>query len=448
MPYGPLKVRNRSKENRWYPAIGGRANCKFGNLSFFHDKFPVLLRTNEGHTTVVSDRSETQRTKTRLAFLVAGVAIGVIAVVLLWSPRASHPDSSLASGNLPTRLSNSEFWTMVTDFSEPGGYFHSDNYVSNEIAFQEIIPNLQRTVKPGGAYLGVGPEQNFTYIAALQPRMAFIIDIRRQNMIEQLLYKAFMEISSDRAGFVSMLFARPRPSGLGRRTTAHDLFKALDNSHPNINLFEKNLRLAIDHLKDHGITLSFGDEASMRKVYDAFYQSGPNMTYTSYGNAQLLGRGMPSYAELMTSTDENEKNWAYLATEEQYEAVRQLELKNLIVPLVGNFAGNKAIRTVGQYVRDHHAIVTAFYLSNVEQYLFQQDDDWARFYANVATLPTDPTSTFIRSTADRRGAFAGRGRTRWALKMLTSPIDDQIQAFNAGEIHAYSDVLTSPNTIN
>jgi hypothetical protein len=412
------------------------------------DKFPILLGANGGHTTVVSDRSETQRTKTRPAFLVAGIAIGVIAAVLLLGPRGSYRDSSLASGNLPTRLSNSEFWTMVTDFSEPGGYFHSDNYLSNEIAFQEIMPNLQRTVKQGGAYLGVGPEQNFTYIAALKPRMAFIIDIRRQNMIEQLLYKAFMEISSDRASFVSMLFARTRPPGLGRRTTANELFKAFDNSNPNSNLFEKNLRLAIDHLRDHGIILSFGDEAIMRKVYDAFYQSGPDMTYTSYGNAQLLGRGMPSYSDLMTTMDENGKNWAYLATEEQFEAVRQLELNNLIIPLVGNFAGSRAIRTVGQYVRDHHAIVTAFYLSNVEQYLFQQDDDWSRFYANAATLPTDPTSTFIRSTADRRGAFASRGRGRLALKMLTSPINDQIQAFHAGEIHTYSDVLTSPNTIN
>jgi hypothetical protein len=391
---------------------------------------------------------ETQWIKTRLAFLVAGAAIAVIAAFLILGPRVSHPESSLASGSLPTRLSNSEFWTMVTDFSEPGGYFHSDNYLSNEIEFQEIIPDLQRKVKQGGAYLGVGPEQNFTYIAALRPRMAFIIDIRRQNMIEQLLYKAFMEISPNRAGFVSMLFARPRPAGLGSRTTVDDLFNAFDSSNPNSNLFEKNLRLALDHLKDRGITLSFGDEASMRKVYDAFYQSGPNVTYTSFGNAQLLGRGMPSYSDLMTASDESGKNWAYLATEEQFEAVRQLELNNLIVPLVGNFAGSKAIRTVGQYVRDHHAIVTTFYLSNVEQYLFQQNDDWARFYTNAATLPTDSASTFIRSTADRRGGFTGRGRDRWTLKMLTSPMDDQIRAFNAGEIHTYYDVLASPNTIN
>jgi hypothetical protein len=409
-----------------------------------NDKSPI----NEGHTTVVSDRSETQWNKRRLAFLVAGAAIVVIAAFLYLSPRANPPDTSIASGNLPTRLTNSEFWTMVTDFSEPGGYFHSDNYLSNEIAFQEIIPDLQRKVKQGGVYLGVGPEQNFTYIAALRPRVAFIIDIRRQNMIEHLLYKAFMEISSDRAGFISMLFARPRPAGLGSGTTVDDLFTAFDNSIPNSNLFEKNLRLALDHLKDRGITLSFGDQASMQKVYEAFYESGPDLTYTSYGNAQLLGRGMPSYSDLMTAADESGKNWAYLATEEQFEAVRQLERNNLIVPLVGNFAGAKTIRTVGQYVRDHHAIVTTFYLSNVEQYLFQQDDDWARFYTNAATLPTDPLSTFIRSTADRRENFVERGRVRWALKMLTSPIDDQIQAFNAGKIHTYYDVLASPDTNN
>ena len=406
-----------------------------------NEKFPMLRSANEAHTTAVSG-------KTKPAILAAGTAIALIAAFLYLSPRANRPVPSIASGNLPTRLSNSEFWTMVTDFSEPDGYFHSDNYLSNEIAFQEVIPSLQRTVKQGGAYLGVGPEQNFTYIAALRPQMAFIIDIRRQNMIEQLLYKAFIEMSSDRASFLSMLFARPRPAELRRETTADDLFTAFDGSNPSGNLFEKNLGLAMDHLKAHGITLSFGDQTSMRKVYEAFYESGPDMTYTSYGNAQILGRRMPSYSDLMTATDESGLNWAYLATENQFETVRQLELNNVIVPIVGNFSGNKAIRTVGQYIRDHHAIVTTFYLSNVEQYLFQQNDDWARFYTNVATLPTDFTSTFIRSTADRRGTFTGRGRVRWALKMLTAPIEDQIQAFHDGEIHTYSDVLSSPNTIN
>ena len=84
---------------------------------------------------------------------------------------------------LPAALSDEEFWRMISGFSEPGGSFDSDNFVSNEQNFQSVIPALLERTRPGGVYIGVGPEQNFTYIAALQPRIAFIVDIRRQNML-------------------------------------------------------------------------------------------------------------------------------------------------------------------------------------------------------------------------------------------------------------------------
>src|SRR6185436_2798313 len=247
--------------------------------------------------------------KHRLAFLKAGASIAVITALLFVYTRSNHSPAGVASGDLPSRVSSSEFWSMVNEFSEPGGYFHSDNFLSNEVGFQEIIPDLRQTVKPGGAYFGVGPEQNFTYIASLQPSLAFIIDIRRQNLIEHLLYKAFMEIASDRADFVSMLFARPRPPGLGHGATAETLFIAFEQSNPNSNLFEENLDRAIGHLESHGISLSFGDQAGMRRVYNAFFDSGPDLSYTFSGTPPLPGRGMPSYYHLMTATDGKGKNW-------------------------------------------------------------------------------------------------------------------------------------------
>jgi hypothetical protein len=70
--------------------------------------------------------------------------------------------------------------------------------------------------------------------------------------------------------------------------------------------------------------------------------------------------------------------------------------KNLIVPIVGDFAGPKALKAIGRYVAEQGATVTAYYTSNVEQYLFQ-NGVWQAFYANVATLPVDERSTFIRS---------------------------------------------------
>src|SRR5687768_1901891 len=94
---------------------------------------------------------------------------------------------------LPKQLSDEEFWRIVTEFSEPGGYFRSDNFVSNESTWQHVIPPLKERIKPGGVYLGVGPDQNFTYIVAFEPKIAFIVDIRRDNMLHQLMYKALFE---------------------------------------------------------------------------------------------------------------------------------------------------------------------------------------------------------------------------------------------------------------
>ena len=131
---------------------------------------------------------------------------------------------------LPARLSDREFWQLVTDLSEPAGYFNSDNLLSNEGSYQQAIPALLRAIRPDGVYLGVGPEQNFTYIVALRPRMAFIFDIRRGNLIEQLLYKALFELSANRAEFVSRLFSRPRPPGLDTTSSVDVLFDRTPSS--------------------------------------------------------------------------------------------------------------------------------------------------------------------------------------------------------------------------
>ena len=135
-------------------------------------------------------------------------------------------DSRTTAKGLPTRLTDQEFWKLSSDLSEHDGTFRSDNLVSNELWLQHVIPDLVKTVEPGHVYVGVGPEQNFTYIAALKPAMAFIIDIRRGNLDLQLMYKALFEISADRAEFVSRLFSRTRPDGLTGQSTAAEMFEA------------------------------------------------------------------------------------------------------------------------------------------------------------------------------------------------------------------------------
>ena len=67
--------------------------------------------------------------------------------------------TSAAAQEIPSRLADTTYWRLVTELSEPSGYFPSDNLLSNETSLQYVIPELLRTTKPGGVYLGVAPSR-------------------------------------------------------------------------------------------------------------------------------------------------------------------------------------------------------------------------------------------------------------------------------------------------
>lgn len=359
-----------------------------------------------------------------------------IAMVLCVSALPSLKSARTAE-SLPNRLSDEAFWHMVSDLSEEGGYFRYENFLSNELGFQHVIPVLRDTTKTGGVYLGVGPEQNFTYISALQPKMAFVIDIRRQNMLEHMLYKALFELSDDRADFVSRLYARQRPNGLAADLTAEGLFAGFDELQPDRKLVQENLSAIKDVLTKHKFALSKEDFEKIEYIYHVFVDAGPDLDYTVGGFGG--GGGSPSYEQLMTATDKAGHNWSYLGSEANYLLVRDMELKNLIVPLVGDFAGPKAIRAVAQYLTDHEAIATVFYLSNVEQYLFQEPGQWRRFWENVSTLPLDSTSTFIRSV--NAGSYGRIGGYGMRFQSLLGPMEESVRAFGQGRLRYYNDAI-------
>jgi hypothetical protein len=357
----------------------------------------------------------------------------VISVLLVSAP------AFRAVETLPRTLTDDAFRRMIADFSEEGGYFRFE-YMSNEREFQHVIPRLKEITKPGGTYLGVGPEQNLTYIAATQPKMAFILDIRRQNLLEHLIYKALFEMSPTRADFVSKLFSRKMPVGLTAKSTVTAIFDAFRATVPDERLYTQNLQAIKNNLKRHGFALSSDDLSQMDQLYETLFRGGPRRNDLYRGG---FGRGT-TYADLMTETDGKGQARSYLATEQNFAFVRQMHRDNLIVPLVGDFAGPKALRTVGRYLKDHGAAVTVFYTSNVEQYLFQQGDDWSRFFTNVATMPLNASSTFIRSSHMSYDNASGRPLRVVAganFISLLSSMKDLLTAFNSGRLHTYDQVI-------
>ena len=330
----------------------------------------------------------------------AVVALGLLFVV------AAGP-----AGQAPTwpGLSDLEFWTLTEQLSEPNGYFRSnsgspDNLLSNEIDVSTVAAALTDRVKAGGVYLGVGPEQNFTYIAAMRPRMAFIIDIRRGNLQLHLLYKALFELSETRSEFVARLFSRSRASTLAAHASAAELMHvALQTDAVDDAAFKANLKAVTEYLtKKRTLPLGADDLEGIAYVYRQFHQFGPAIHYTSSIGGR---RGAATYAAIMSAPDAmTGTERTYLATDDNFAFVKSLHRRNLIVPVVGDFAGPRALRAVGAYVRERGATVTAFYVSNVEMYL-QRNGVWPVFCANVASMPLDAASIFIRPGSGRSRAF-------------------------------------------
>jgi hypothetical protein len=376
----------------------------------------------------------------------AALALAVCALLLCVTPTARPRAEAL-----PHRLDDRTFWMLATEFSEPSGTFRSDNLVSNETVFQYVIPTLQKTLGPVSAYIGVGPDQNFTYIASLQPRIAFIVDIRRQNMMLHLMYKALIEMSPTREAFLSRLFSRPPPNA-DTNASANVLFDGFARSEPDPVAFERTRADIYSWLqRRHGFTLSRSDLAGIDYVFRAFYSAGPDLRYS-------FGRGagwqpFPTYRDLMTADDGQGVQRSYLASEELYSALRDMQERNLIVPVVGDFSGPKALRSVARYLDVHHATLSVFYTSNVEQYLFRPveaggRDAWQRFYDNVAAMPLAAQSTFIRAFFNNQGRIMRIPDPQTGVlplgprsQTLLNPIWVLLGAYSEGHISNYTDVI-------
>jgi hypothetical protein len=261
----------------------------------------------------------------------------------------------------------------------------------------------------GGVYLGVGPEQNLTYIAAIRPAMAFVVDIRRQAVMQHLLFKAVFELARDRADFISVLFSKPRPENLDATTPIQRIWNAYAAVATDRQLASKNAVRIVNHLtRTHRFTFTAAESDQLEAVRAAFVLYGPDISTRGWGGVgRVAGGGNGgTFADLTGwAYDDAAEPQSFLSTEEHFRFVKGLHEKNLLVPVSGDFGGPKAIRAIGAYLQKQGLVVSAFYLSNVEQYLFQ-DGKARAFYDNVAALPVSETSVFIRPYSLRRESWA------------------------------------------
>jgi hypothetical protein len=296
----------------------------------------------------------------------------------------------------PARLDDSTFAALVARLSEPSGYFDTDNLISNEDSYLHVIGTLRRLGVRGGAYLGVGPDQNYSYIAAVRPRVAFIVDIRRDNLLQHLLFKALFSLSRNRTEYLSALFgkAAPRDTAGWSTRSVGAIFDYVATA-PGATAGAADIRARVLlELRRSAIPLSAQDLATIARFHDAFIAQGPALRFNTFGRAPQPY--YPDFRRLALETDLDGRQSSYLAREDDFRAVKSLHAANLIVPVIGDFAGTHALAGVAAWLRQHNETVSAFYTSNVEQYLFR-DGGFTRFAGSVAALPRTARTVMIRS---------------------------------------------------
>ena len=343
------------------------------------------------------------------------VAIAIAAVSVCGSS-AQAPVSSAAT-----------FGEVIAGLSEPNGFFDTDNLISNEQSYLTVLADIERAGLRGGAYIGVGPDQNFSYIAAARPAVAFIVDVRRDNLLLHLLFKALFSLSRTRIEYLSMLCGRAAPADIeawrGRNIDA--LTAYIDQAAVPRTAAVDELRARVTStIAGFGVTLSDADRETIDRFHRRFIDAALGLRFQSYG------RGPQSYyptlRDLLLAVDGGNRQHNYLASEDDFQFLKGLQAHDRVIPVVGNLTGPTALVGIGRWLRDHDEKLALFYASNVEFYLFREGS-FDRFVGNLTHIPHGDRALMIRSVFGYGGGSVSQ----------TQPLPDLLDGVAHGQYRDY-----------
>jgi hypothetical protein len=367
----------------------------------------------------------------------SALALGLgLVLVLAFGMAAWTPEAPVAAADV--QISKEQFARYLDEWPEAEGFFDSDNFISNETSYLHVVNELREQVLPGGIYIGVGPDQNFSYIAHTRPALAIVIDIRRQNMLQHLLFKALLDRASSRAEYLALLFARETPA-VTAGASVKELLGAIRMAPSTPGIFERNIEWVKETLlHTYGLKLSSDDLDKIEYTYKTFAAEGLDLRFSTIG--RLPSYGYPRYEELLLETDREGNYQSFVSSEELFLWLKQFEAENRLIPVVGDFAGQRAFKNVAGFLKQNGLQVSAFYTSNVEFYLFGRRE-WRTYLDNVRALPVSDNAVFIRSYFPSFGRIHPLNVAGHRSTSLVQPLVPLLEADRAGRISSYWDVV-------
>jgi hypothetical protein len=306
----------------------------------------------------------------------------------------------------------------------------ADNLISNEDSFPRVAGEVARLAPRGSSYLGVGPDQNLTYLAHARPDLAFILDHRRRNLLLHLLHKALLTLAPDRASYLSRLTARAPSRPLPDDPTAADLIDAFGPAPFDRTRLEAAVAEVVATLRPLGVVKD-AEWPALATIHAKL--AGPGL------DARFLAMRMyPTFARLIRTTSRDGRPAHFLADESLYRAAREIERDDRVIPLVGDFAGPNALPRLGDWLRRHGRKLGVFYISDVEFFLLRAGK-FAAYAANLDRLPWAEGAIVVRTSTreiDHPERVAGDSSTT-----VVRPIDRLLADARAGRIKDVDDLF-------
>ncbi|MBW3627688.1 MAG: hypothetical protein KY464_00190 [Gemmatimonadetes bacterium] len=351
------------------------------------------------------------------------------------------PACAQGRGEAAAVQADTAFATQVARLSEPGGFFDTDNLISNEGSYLHVMDELDARGVRGGAYIGVGPDQNFSYIARIRPAIAILVDIRRDNLLEHLLFKSLFELSRDRLEYLALLTGRPVPATRDPAEPIDSIVEYLDRTPLLRSAFEDSHARVVQRIRGYGVPIDSGEWRTLRRFHSAFAEQGLGLRFESFGRAPQPH--YPSLRQLILERDMGGRQASYLASDHSFQFVRSLQLRNGVIPAVGDLAGAGALPAIASFLRARGERVSAYYISNVDYYVVR-DGKLDPFLANVKRLPLDERSVIIRSVF--RGPASvpiAQTSSPWRSAQLLQSLPTLVGEYDSGRVRRYYDLVAT-----
>lgn len=363
------------------------------------------------------------RTSVRRSALVALAALCALPLTACdGRAQVGAPPAARALRQLPS-LSDSAWGALVLSLSEESGYFDTDNLISNERSYLHVVGPLRRL--RGGAFIGVGPDQSFSYLAAARPAVAFIIDIRRDNLLHHLLLRSLFALSSNRAEYLARLHGRALPENARAwdQRPLEEILRRVDSLSVDPTAVRATRKAVADLVRALPLPITDADLSTIERFHREFVEGGTALRFRSFGREPRTY--YPTFRQLVLETDAAGRPASFLVDEEDFRWVKDLEARNLVIPVVSDLAGPTAVRAIGTWLRERGIGLSEYYTSNVEDYVWQ-GGSYPRFVDNVRVLPWTADGVIIRSYFhDGRGrGIAGLvARPGYYSSQILQPVD-------------------------